>query len=201
MKIGNFLSKNERAKIKPIQGTIKSEMIDYTTEGLKSDLRANGGAIRAFLAAVLLCVFVGGCRTIQYIPIETGTTVNVRDSIRWEIKDSVRITEKSVYKDYTGLLDTLSIESGNAKMTAWADTSKNIINGTLENKPQEEHYKVIYKDRWKVRDSLVFKEIPVEIEKPVRYTPRWVWWSLAFNILTILGIGLIIYLKIKKPIG
>ena len=201
MKIGKFLSKNEQAKIKPIQGTIKSEMIDYTTEGAKRSLRARKGAIRAFLAAVLLCVSVGGCRTIQYIPIETGTTVNVRDSIRWEIRDSVVIREATRYKDMAWLGDSLRIQGQRSRMWAVADTAKGAIVGGLEEDKVEEKTRIVYKDRWKVRDSLVFKEIPVEIEKPVRYIPRWVWWSLAFNILTILGIGLIIYLKMKKPIG
>lgn len=201
MKIGNFLSKNEQAKIKPIQGTIKSEMIDYTTEGAKRSLRANGLSIRAFLAAVLLCVFVGGCRTPYYVPIETGTTVNVRDSIRWEIKDSIRITEATRYRDMAWLGDSLKIQGARSRMWAVADTTREALIGGLEEDKVEEKTRIVYKDRWKVRDSLVFKEIPIEVEKPVRFIPRWVWWSLAFNILTILGIGLIIYLKLKKPIG
>jgi hypothetical protein len=97
--------------------------------------------------------------------------------------------------------DSLKIEGARSRMWAVADTTREALIGGLEEDKVEEKTRIVYKDRWKVRDSLVFKEIPIEVEKPVRYTPRWVWWSLAFNILTILGFVLIIYLKIKKPIG
>ena len=42
------------------------------------------------------------------------------------------IKTKSVYKDYTGLLDTLRITDERATMTAWADTTHNILAGKLE---------------------------------------------------------------------
>lgn len=129
--------------------------------------------LAAFALAVGLAV--GSCGQIKYVPVETNTEVNVKDSLVINIKDSVRITERSVYKDYAGLLDTLRIKkNGVASMTAWADTTHNLINGTLETEPQEEKTKIIYKDRWKVRDSLVFKEVPVPVEvtKEVPYLPK-----------------------------
>ena len=191
MKIGNFLSKNEQAQNKPVEGKTKGEMIDYTTEGEKCSLRANLTAIRAFLAAVLLCLSVGGCKTV-YLPIETGTTVNVKDSVRWEIKDSVRITERSRYKDYGGLLDTLRIIGERSRSTSYIDTTLNILNSELVEDPVEEHYRIIYKDRWKVRDSIVFKEIPVEVEKPVEVIKiPWIYKVLsAVGLLSIIGIVL-----------
>lgn len=131
---------------------------------------------------------VGSCGQIKYVPVGTtsNTEVNVKDSLVINIKDSVRITERSVYKDYAGLLDTLRIKkNGVASMTAWADTTHNLINGTLETEPQEEKTRIIYKDRWKVRDSLVYveKPIPIEITKEVRIVPRFWRVSGIFGII------------------
>ena len=132
--------------------------------------------IAPFVALIVACgLAVGSCGQIKYVPVSTNTEVNVKDSLVINIKDSVRITERSVYKDYAGLLDTLRIKkNGVASMTAWADTTHNLINGTLETEPQEEKTRIVYKDRWKVRDSLVFKEVPVPVEvtKEVKVIPK-----------------------------
>lgn len=142
------------------------------------------------------------CGAIKEVPVETNVETHYIDSIRWEIRDSIRIKEETRYKEWAGLLDTLRISSARGtQMRAWNDTTLGVLSGELREPELKEQTRIIYKDRWKTKDSLVFKEVPIEVEKPVRYIPRWVWWSLAFNILTILGIGLIIYLKIKKPIG
>lgn len=191
MKIGNFLSNNKQARNKPVEGKTRGEMIDYTTKGVKCSLRARDGAIRAFLAAVLLCLSVGGCKTV-YVPIETGTTVNVKDSIRWEIKDSVRITEATKYRDMAWLGDSLKIEGQRSKCWAVADTTRGAIVGGLEEDRVEEKTRIVYKDRWKVRDSIVFKEIPVEVEKPVEIIKiPWIYKVLsAVGFLSIIGIVL-----------
>lgn len=194
MKIGNFLTNNEQARNKPVEGKTKGEMIDYTTKGEKRSLRANGSIIRAFLAAVLLCLSVGGCKTV-YVPLETGTTVNVKDSIRWEIKDSVRITEATRYRDMAWLGDSLKIEGARSRMWAVADTAREALIGGLEEDRVEEKTRIVYKDRWKVRDSIVFKEFPKIVEKPVRFIPRWTWYSLILNFILIALMGLWIYVK------
>lgn len=140
--------KKDRLKIKPVERLSRP--------------RWKWSPLAAFALAVGLAV--GSCGQIKYVPVSTNTEVNVKDSLVINIKDSVRITERSVYKDYAGLLDTLRIKkNGVASMTAWADTTRNIINGTLETEPQEEKTKIIYKDRWNTRDSLVYKEVPVEV--------------------------------------
>lgn len=153
-----------------------------------------------FATLIVACgLAVNSCGTIKPIPVETNTEVHIKDSLVLHIKDSVRITERSIFKDYAGLLDTLRISNGKASMTAWADTSKNIINGSLETKPQEEKTRIVYRDRWKVRDSLVYKEVPVEVEKPVEVIK--VPWIMQFlsgvGIVSILIFILNILLKVK----
>jgi len=151
-----------------------------------------------------LVLFVS-CGIFKPVPPQTSTTVTVRDSTIIHIKDSVRVIEKSIYKDYTGLLDTLKIKNeGRASMTAWADTSKNIIAGELVTEPIEEKTKILYRDRIVVRDSIQVKEVPVEVPVEKEVVPRWCWRLLFFNILLLVGFGVWVFLKIKKkvlPIG
>ena len=156
------------------------------------------------LAAFALAVglFCGSCGQIKYVPVGTtsNTEVNIKDSLVINIKDSVRITERSVYKDYAGLLDTLRIKNNRASMTAWADTTHNLINGTLETEPQEEKTRIVYKDKIVYKDSIRTKEVPVPVEviKEKKIYPKWM------VILSILGITLScfflfkVYLKFKK---
>ena len=143
-------------------------------------------------------VLTPSCRVIQYVPIETGTTVNVKDSTVINYIDSIRIHEATRYKDMAWLGDTLQIEGQRSRMWAYADTTKEALLGGLQEDKVEEKTRIIYKDRIEYRDSLVFKEIPIEVEKIKKVTPRWSWWSLLFNILGFTAIGLYTYFKIKK---
>ena len=173
-----------RGKIKPYKGVKRTEMKKISkrqrnaTYGLG---KWQSGAVTLILAAALS---LGGCKTIQYVPVNTDTQVEVKDSTVFHIKDSVRIIERSRWKDYGGLLDTLRIRGNRSEMMAWADTTNNIINGSLEEDPQEEKTRIIYKDRWHYRDSIqkveVPVEVPVEVEKKV--VPKF------YRIMTILGV-------------
>lgn len=168
---------------------------------LSSELRKSlHGLKKCLYGAVLILPLSVGCKTIQYVPIETGTTVHVKDSVALHIKDSVRVIERSVYKDYTGLLDTLSISLEKASMRAWADTSRNLIAGELKTEPVEEKTKIIYKDKLVYKDSVRIEEkpIPYEVEKPVPYTPKF--WKITgwFGIISILSLLGFVGFKIWK---
>lgn len=156
-----------------------SEILQTFAYGLR---RWQSGAVTLLLAAALS---LGGCKTIQYVPIKTDTQVEVKDSTVFHIKDSVRIIERSRWKDYGGLLDTLRIRGNRSEMRAWTDTTNNILNGSLEEDPQEEKTRIVYKDRWKVRDSLVFKDVPVPVEvtKEVKVIPKFWRISGVFGII------------------
>jgi hypothetical protein len=141
----------------------------------------------------LLC---GSCGAAHHLPKEE-TVINYKDSTIFHILDSVRVTEATRYKDMAWLGDSLKLVGNHSRAWAVADTAKGALIGCLEEDKVEERYKIIYKDRIVKKDSLVFKEIPVEVEKVKEVVPRWAWWSLAFNIIGILLIGLLIYLKLK----
>ena len=153
--------------------------------------------------ALVVGLFCGSCGQIKYVPTETNTEVHYVDSTIYHIKDSVRITERSRWKDYGGLLDTLKIRGNRSEMTAWTDTTNNILNGSLEEDPQEEKIKTIYKTKWKIKDSIkvVEKPVPYEVVKEVRYVPKLFKFCLWWFIGSVICIALYIFLKTKKHIS
>lgn len=152
----------------------------------------------AFALAVGLAV--GSCRTIQYVPIETGTTINVKDSTAIHYIDSIRIHEATRYRDMAWLGDTLKIEGLRSRMWATADTTKEVILGGLEEDKIEEKTRIVYKDREVLKDTTIYKKIPIEVEKVKVIAPRYVPWSLAFNFIFIFLSGFYIYTRLKKKL-
>lgn len=144
-----------------------------------------------------------GCSP-KVVPVagSTDTQVNIKDSTVYNIIDSVRITEATHYKDIAWLGDSLKIEGNHSRMWAVADTNKGAIVGGLDEDEVKEKTKIIYKDRWKVRDSIRVEEkpVPYEVEKIVYKTPlvvkilAWIGGAALF----LLALGLILKFGIKK---
>ena len=154
-------------------------------------------SLLAFLLIVGLAV--GSCRTI-YVPGGT-TTVNVKDSTIFHYVDSVRIHEATRYKEMGWLTDTARIKSSRGNI-AWAvaDTAGERLTLGLEEAPFEEKTRIIYKDRWNVRDSIVYEPYPVEVtkEKIVKHVP-WIYRILSlFGFLSIIWFGIKTYLRFRK---
>ena len=149
-----------------------------------------------FIAFFLAVCSVAGCSTTKYVPTETR--INYVDSVRFEVRDSIVLIPKEVYKDYAGLLDTLRMETEYAGAEAWVDTTHNILNGRLETKKAVEYReRIVYRDKVEYRDSIQVKEIPVEVVKTVSKTPEIFWWILGYSVLLTLLIGLYFGLKLK----
>lgn len=157
-----------------------------------------------FLLIFLIIVgILSSCGTVKYVPVEgkTETVTNYVDSVRWDVRDSVILVEKSIYKDYVGLLDTLVIESGIAKAKAWADTTHNILNGSLEGKAYvQREVKIEYKDRIVEKTDSVYieKPVPYEVVKEKKVTPKWAWYSLIGIIIETLILAAFIYFLFFK---
>ena len=139
------------------------------------------------------------CKTV-YLPSNSSTEVNIKDSTVLNIKDSIRITERSRYKDYGKLLDTLKVDGQRSHSKSWIDTTLNIINSELVEDPVEERTKVIYRDRWKTKDSLVYieKPIPVEVKEEVEVYPRFLVILSILGVLSTCVFGVISYFKLKN---
>lgn len=151
-------------------------------------------------AIMLLLLLVVGCGSVKTVPITTNTQVHYVDSVRYEIRDSIRIIERSRWKDYGGLLDTLRIRGNRSEMKAWTDTTNNILNGSLEEDPQEEKQRIIYRDRWKTKDSLVFQDrpVPYEVTKEVKIIPKFWIITGVFGIICMVLLLTFIGLKIYR---
>lgn len=182
-------------KIKPCKATSQGRWTHSTKKRF--------GAIVAKTSAICgaIIILLAGCK-IQYVPVpsSTSTTVNVKDSIAWHIKDSVRVTEKSRYKDYGDLLKTLKIDGNRSHMTAWIDTTKNILNGELIEDPVEEKIRTEFRDKYIYKDSIQLVEKPIPIEVPVekKIYPKWLVLLSILGVISTLVLGFIGYLKIKS---
>lgn len=152
------------------------------------------------ILGVVLALLVANCKTIQYVPVGTTaeTTTNIIDSVR--IRDSVRIIEKSRYKDWAGLLDTLRIRGNRSQVVAWNDTTKSVIAAELTEDRIEEHNTNTEHYTAKADTIKIEKEVPVPvpIKEEVEVIPRF------YRIFTILGIIeslillFVLYLNLKK---
>lgn len=155
----------------------------------------------AIITMVVGLLFLGGCKTPYYTPINTSTSTSVKDSVALVIKDSVRITERSRWKDYGGLLDTLRIRGLRSQLVVWNDTTKMLINATLEEDPVIEKTRVIYKDKEVLKDTTIYVEVPVPAPaeiKEVKVIPRfWLITGVIGIIESLMLIGFII-LRLKK---
>ena len=150
-----------------------------------------------FLAFIALCgLAVASCGQFKKY-LESKTEVHIKDSTVVNIIDSTVVHEKSVYRDYTGLLDTLNLkdESGRAAAKAWVDTTHNILAGELKVEPSKETIRVEYKTIKEYKDSIKVEKIPVKVEVPT--TPPWCWRLLIFNIICIAAAAVWIILKLK----
>lgn len=149
--------------------------------------------IFAFIIALLI-----GCGPVKYVYIKGDTVVEYRDSTIFRT-DTLEVpvpVEKTVEITPT---DTLRMETSLAKSVSYYDKDIRMLRGSLENKKTTIPVKVEYKDRIITRDSVVVREVPVEVEKPVRYVPWYAKILSAFGIaaLTLVAAKIVLWLKGK----
>lgn len=138
-----------------------------------------------------------GCK-VQYVPVKETEYVTVRDSVY--LRDTVihHQIEKEYVKDYTGLLDTLQLETSYASASAWVDTTRNTLAGTIKNKEKMIDIPVAVKEKVVVRDSLVYRDVPVPVEKIVKTHYPYEKYLWGYVVLTLLALVLFLLLKYKK---
>jgi len=149
-----------------------------------------------YLTVLLLLTF-GCCVTKKTIQIDRITETHYVDSTRWRDSTIYYIVPIERYRDYTSLLDTLKLETSLAKAEAYVDTTNNTLKGSIENKKDSIKTVIKWKERIVQKDSLVYKEVPVEVEKEVVKYPKSYWWFMGFTILAALYVALKIYMRIK----
>lgn len=153
------------------------------------------------IITLIAALAIGGCAVIKPVPIETGTTVHVIDSVAIHYLDSIRIYEATRYKEMGWLTDTARIKSSRGNI-AWAvaDTAGERLTLGLEEAPFEEKTRIVYKDKIVYKDSIRFEEkpVPVEIVKEKKVYPKWMIILSLLGVVSTLVLGFVGYLKIKK---
>ena len=155
----------------------------------------NNKLVRLFIIiAVLFSLF--GCGVTRQIPVETKVVYEYRDSTI--IKDSIRPVFLPVERisDIRPIPDTLELETSLAEAKMWLNGELNVLQGEIHNKPQAQ-ISTPYKERVIYRDSVVTQEVPVEVEVIQTVHPKYELYLWIWTILTLLGIGIFIYLKIS----
>lgn len=151
----------------------------------------------ASLGAVLFLIVLGGCGTIRKVEIEHRTETHYIDSTTWHVDTAYIDIPREVYRDYTALLDTLRLETGVARSWAAVDTTNMVLKGEIVNKEATLGKEILWKERVVYRDSLVKVDVPVEVEVVKEKVPSWSWWSAGLNILGIVLLSILIWMKIK----
>lgn len=150
--------------------------------------------ILILILSILCCITA--CKTIQYVPIKGDTQVEYRDTTIW--RDSLIYTPVEVVKEVVPELDTLNMETSLATATAYLDITTRTLKGKIENKKGITE-QIKWREKIVYRDSISYKEIPVEVTKEVVKTkhPFYEWLLWLVSILSIGYFALKIYLKKK----
>lgn len=150
--------------------------------------------INRILVFLALLPLVFGCRVIKEVPVVHTEYVHTIDSVYLRDTTIQYRIEKEFVRDYTGLLDTLRLETTYSKFVAFVDTSSAKLSGTAKNKEKLIDIPISVKEKVVVCDSLVYKEVPVRVEVPVRYTPR-IWKILGWIGILSLVAGVLFILR------
>lgn len=146
------------------------------------------------ILSILLCFY--SCKTIQYVPIESDTKIEYRDTTIY--RDSIIYTPVEVVKEVVPQFDTLNMETSLATASAYVDTTTRTLKGKIENKKGITE-KIKYKDRIVYRDSISRVEVPVPVEV-VKEVKIHYWYEKFLWIFSIIGLGAIA-IKVMKRAG
>ena len=170
-------------------------------ERKKKAAKLVGGGIIAILIGLML--LMSGCK--QILPVIQREEVVTRyvDSTIWHTDTNFFEIPVEIYRDYTGLLDTLRLENKYSIVWSAVDTNNMILLGELKSKNVKVPVEYKWKERIIYQDTTIFKEkeIPVPVEKEVVKTkyPWWSWVCLCWTLICLVYVGFKIYFFIKKP--
>lgn len=151
------------------------------------------------LTSLLLLV---SCSTVKYVPISDSENIHKVDSTIIQYRDTLIFVEVpvEVVKEVVPQLDTLYMETSLSHSTSYLDTTTRTLKGELKNKI-EPIEKIVYlpsKEHIVYRDSIITKEVPVEVQVEKKHIPQWAWYSVIFNVIVLCYIGFKIYFAFKK---
>lgn len=185
-------------KLKSILRRFKSLLGAWWYNVSSQPLEAKYGAflfhLIALLAALFLLLGIGGCSTVKYVPIQTEEKVIVKDSLIY-VRDTITVEiPKEVIKEIVPADTTSILKTSLAISEARLEEGK--LHHSLE---QSGAVKTVVDTCYvtRIEEKVVYQDRPIEVPKEVKYIPSFFWWSLIFNIITVLFIIFKIYLKLK----
>ena len=139
------------------------------------------------------------CGPLKEVPVQYIDRIEYRDSLVY-IHDSVEVpVPYEVVKEVLPALDTSVLKTSNAESVAYLDTTRRMINHTLE---QKGTVKTVIDTVIKVEyvDRLIEKEVPVEVEV-VKYRRDALFWVLlGWALFTLLIVMLRLCVRFETPL-
>lgn len=118
---------------------------------------------------------------------------------------TVEKTKIERVRDFTGLLDTLHLETASAEAVSWIDTTQAVLRGSLSDKPNPVTVVVPVKEKEKivVRDSLVFRDRIIKEKEPIYVKTVPLFWRVmgVLGIITTVILLTWLFFKIRKKIN
>ena len=146
--------------------------------------------LATILSVAISVLVLNACGNAKPIPIKYETIYTYKDSVNFRDSTIYHHLYKEYYKDYTGLLDTLYLETSYSQGKAYVDTTAKTLKGELENKDIDIPIKIKWKEKIVYRDSIVYKEVPVPVEKEIKVKPKSLGFLWGWFICSIVAIVL-----------
>lgn len=155
--------------------------------------------ISLYLLLVLsFSLLINSCSTIKYVPVNTTTTVTVKDTVI--LKDTLVLFNppEETNNNIVLLQDTSVVETSLAVSVAYVDPITFDLKHTITNKPTPLPVQVQYPEHQKEKNSVTVKEVPVKVEVEKEITPPWAYRLIIYSTVLTLLVLFHLYLKIKK---
>ena len=148
------------------------------------------------LTVAAVSIIFTGCKTIQYVPVETVREVRVHDTTYLHRTDTlVKIPEVSI-SDFINISDTLTMAAPFATAKAWVDSTARVLKGRLV-QAGKLPVQIVERERVVYRDSIERVEVPVPVEvEKVKWKVPWFW--RFFSVIGILATAAATVLILRK---
>lgn len=138
------------------------------------------------LVGMIAGVLTYSCSPIKYVPIEHEKETNIKDSIIYNIRDSITVIPVERIVDIVPQYDTLTLETSLAKAKAYVDTTLHVLKGNIENKETfTQHTQKEEKEKIKVKYIFEEKPIPYKVEVTTVKHPsyeKWLWLIIVASL-------------------
>ena len=190
----NIFMEKLKSILRQFLAYLKAWWYNVSSQPIEAKFGALMFHIGAIIAALLILLGLSGCSTVKYVPIQTEEKVIVKDSLIY-VRDTVTVeVPKEVVKEIVPA-DTTSILKTSVAMSEARLEEGRLYHSLEQSGAVKTVVDTCYVTR--IEEKVVYQDRPIEVPKEVKHIPTFFWWSLIFNIITVLFIAFKIYLKLK----